>query len=70
MDFILITIIMILIGVIIYKWGTKDFDYFAKKGIPFPKPAFLIGNSDSILFGKYSFPEDILMLYNKFNHVK
>nr|QST15042.1 CYP360A2 protein [Diaphanosoma celebensis] len=29
---------------LLYKWSTKNFDYFAKQGIPAPKPIPLYGN--------------------------
>lgn len=66
MDSILIAIIAILIVVIIYKLGTKDFDYFTKKGIPFAKPIFLVGTSGGSIIRKYSLPEYVTMRYNSF----
>lgn len=70
MNPMLIAIIVILIAFLIYKWGTKDYDYFKKKGIPFPKPLFLIGNSGGSIMRKYSMPEYFLSLYKEFSEHK
>lgn len=55
---------------IIYKKGTKDFDYFAKKGIPFAKPTFFIGTSGGSILRKYAFPEYLKLRYNTFSEHK
>lgn len=70
MNLFLIIIIVILITMIIYKKGTKDFDYFAKKGIPFAKPTFFIGTSGGSILRKYAFPEYLKLRYNTFSEHK
>lgn len=53
-----------------YKWATANDDYFKKKGIPFKKPTFLIGNSGNLLFRKKSAQDNLLEHYNNFPEAK
>lgn len=53
-----------------YKWATANNDYFKKKGIPFAKPTFLVGNSGKLLFRKASAQENIIEQYNNFPDAK
>lgn len=55
-----------LIGYGVYKWGTLNSDYFAKRGLKFLKPYFLFGNMGGFFLGKYSVNEFVMTLYNNF----
>lgn len=75
---------MIALGVVIYKWATKNNDFFVKQGVPYLKPSFLIGSSgrfsgkkspqDSIIDHYNQFPESkyvrTLLFFNKFIFLK
>lgn len=53
---------LILLGV--YKWATKNNDYFAKRNLSFIEPYFIIGNFGGFLCSKYSLNEFIQYVYN------
>lgn len=61
----LIILLVISFVVAIYKWATKNNDFFAKQGIPFLKPLFLIGSSGRFS-GKKSPQKSIIDHYNQF----
>lgn len=60
---------MIALAVVIYKWATKNNDFFAKQGIPYLKPKFLIGSSGRFS-GKQSAQDNIIDHYNQFPESK
>lgn len=56
-------------GLIVYgvfKWGTLNYDYFAKRGLKHLKPYFLVGNMGGFFLGKYSMNEFVMSMYNNF----
>lgn len=55
-----------LIGYGVFKWGTLNNDYFAKRGLNYLKPYFMVGNMGGFFLGKYSMNEFVLSLYNSF----
>lgn len=61
----LIILLVIALSVAIFKWVTKNNDFFAKRGIPYLKPLFLIGSSGQFL-GKKSPQQSIIDHYNQF----
>jgi hypothetical protein len=42
---LLLAAILCIVGYWFYKYGTKNGDYFTKRGIKFNKPVFLFGNN-------------------------
>lgn len=70
MNLILIAVVAILSAILFYKWGTKNYDYFTKKGIPFSKPTFLVGSSGGFIMRKYSLPTYLVMHYEQFSQHK
>lgn len=65
----LIILLVIALAIAIYKWATKNNDFFLKQGIPYLKPLFLIGSSGRFS-GKKSPQESIIDHYNKFPESK
>lgn len=51
---------------VVYKWGTKNNDYFDKLNVRFIKPWFLLGNKNSLLMRKQNFIEFASDIYNAF----
>lgn len=51
---------------LIYKWGTKYFNYFKDLGIPYIKPVFLLGSNSNIVTRKYAITDMIAKWYNDF----
>lgn len=41
---VLIIVLVVLIGVLIYRKGTKNATYFKDRNIPYLKPQFMMGN--------------------------
>ena len=52
-----------------YKWATSNNEYFVKKGIPFDKPAFLLG-SNKFLINKMARPDIAMKWYHQFKNEK
>lgn len=50
----------------IYKWGTSNEDYFAKRNIKFLKPYFIIGNFGGFFAGRYTLNGFASYVYNSF----
>lgn len=65
----LIILLVIALTVAIYKWATKNNDFFLKHGVPYLKPSFLIGSSGRFS-GKKSPQQSIIDHYNKFPESK
>lgn len=55
-----------LILITIYKWATKNNDFFTKRGIKQMKPTFLLGNNGTFVTGKMNATEFAMSLYNAF----
>ncbi|PSN50995.1 hypothetical protein C0J52_08595 [Blattella germanica] len=51
---------------VIYRYVTKNDDYFKKRNVPYLKPTFYIGNVLPVLTKKRSTTEHIIWLYNQF----
>lgn len=52
-------------AVFFYRWITANNDFFAKRGIPYDKPAFLIGSFVDIFRKEKSMYDVIIDLYNR-----
>lgn len=48
-----------------YKWAIANNDYFEKKGVPFHKPAFLLGANTNLFYNKKSLPDLVDMWYHE-----
>ena len=51
---------------LIYKWGTKHYNYFKDRGIPYIKPVFLIGSNINVFTKKLSLSDLIVKWYNEY----
>ncbi|XP_055529184.1 probable cytochrome P450 9f2 [Wyeomyia smithii] len=58
------------LAVLIYRYVTRNYYYFADKPIPFLKPVFGIGNTGPLLFKKRDFFEHFTTLYRSFPDAK
>lgn len=67
---LVLTLGLVAIGVLIYKWMTINNDYFEKLGIPYLKPTFFIGCNYRMYTGKISTPDYFKELYNQFTNTK
>ena len=65
MGLILYAIVVVLIY-LIYKWLTKDMDYFEKKGVKFDKAIPIFGSTNSMFRQRRSFPDACNSWYNAF----
>lgn len=70
LSIILIIIALVLFAWVFYKWATENNDFFAKRGIPQMKPAFLVGNNSGALLRKFTVPEFAMHLYRQFPNEK
>lgn len=70
MEVLLVILLLGLLGYSLYKYGTRNYDYFTKANLSFVKPTFLIGNSGDLVFKRKSFPEFMKAQYNSFPNVK
>lgn len=64
-----VLVLLLFIGIIgygVFKLGTINTDYFAKRGLKFVKPYFLFGNIGSFLLGRYTLFEYVVKMYNEF----
>lgn len=52
---ILISVVLIALGILAYRKGTANEDYFKDRNIPYLKPTFLVGNIDDIFLRRKSF---------------
>lgn len=51
---------------VLYKWATKNREYFAKRNLKHLKPRFLIGNTTGLFLKRYT-PENFIdQLYYSF----
>lgn len=58
--------LLIIIGFLIYKWATRNYNYFKDRGIAHGKPVFLFGTGKDLLMQKLSLPEYVQKWYNAF----
>lgn len=54
----------------LYKWATKNYDYFEKQGIPFVKPIPLLGSNFGIFFKKQPLVQSMMEQYYEFKNEK
>lgn len=55
---------------LLYKLISRKNDYFERKGIPFSKPAFLVGKRSDLVLRNKSMPQFVNELYNEFPNDK
>lgn len=55
---------------LVYKWLTKDLDYYEKLGVPHEKPVPLFGNMWQFFLKKESVIEIVSRNYEKFKKAK
>lgn len=60
-----IILLIVIIIFLLYKLGTKNFNYWKKKGVPYIKPTLFSGNSGPLLLGKVSDTDHNENLYNQ-----
>lgn len=70
-------VLLLLIGILavvglylLYQKGTANEDYYVKRGLPFLKPSFLVGNSMPFFDSKTTLQDFIIMRYNAQPNVK
>jgi hypothetical protein len=68
MSFVLYAIVAMLF--LIYKFVTRNDDYFVKKGIPFSKPTFFVGSRMDLILRNKSIIQVICDWYNEFRDEK
>lgn len=55
---------------IVYKWATRDHEYFVRRGVPALKPALFFGNSADFFTKKVDLIDFVIKLYNDFPEKK
>lgn len=60
------SIILIAVGLILYKFSTRNFDYWKKRDVPFPKPIPFFGNYYEIMTFRTTIGHFLAKLYNEF----
>ncbi|XP_055838038.1 probable cytochrome P450 9f2 [Episyrphus balteatus] len=71
MEFIVETFLFVtVIGLLFYKFATKNYKYFSQRNIAHEKPVILIGNALPILSGKESLIEMLIRLHTEFKNEK
>lgn len=60
-------LLAILAGILLFRWATKNNDYFEKRNLPYDKPAYLLGSGKDIVFGRKAVLHVLCELYNKQN---
>lgn len=63
-------VIFIIIARMIYRWATKNNDYFIKRGIPALKPTLIFGNSAEFFTKQIDLIDFVKKLYNDFPNEK
>lgn len=61
-----ITVGMVVVVALVYKWATQNDKYFVKKGIPALKPHLFFGNSADFFTKKIDLIEFVKKLYDDF----
>lgn len=67
--YLLVTIVLLIL-IVLYRRVSKHYDYFSNKPIPSLTPIPLFGNMFPLFMKKYTFPEFIQMIYNRFPDAK
>ncbi|XP_063628277.1 cytochrome P450 6B2-like [Cydia splendana] len=62
----MIVVLLAVLVVVIYYFGTRNHDYWAKRNVKHDPPAFLFGNNYKGFIGRQSFTEVANDLYNRF----
>lgn len=67
--------VLLLVGTVLglfvfYKWVNQSYSYFEKRGQPFAKPYFLLGNNVAMTFGQQNVSDFIKSIYNDFPNEK
>lgn len=58
------------LALIIFRWATKNNDFFEKRGLPSMKPTLFFGNTSAFFFKKVELIEFVTNLYNAFPNEK
>lgn len=66
MEVFLVLVILVVIGFLIYKKGTKNGDYFSKRNVPHMNPTFFFGSTGGLYMKQYRPAEFYQHLYNSF----
>ncbi|XP_063379501.1 cytochrome P450 6B1-like [Cydia fagiglandana] len=61
---------LVLLAILVYYFGTRNHDYWAKRNVKHDPPVFLFGNNFKGFFGRKSFTEVANDLYNRFSNEK
>ncbi|XP_063378440.1 cytochrome P450 6B6-like [Cydia fagiglandana] len=61
---------LVLLAILVYYFGTRNHDYWAKRNVKHDPPVFLFGNNFKGFFGQRSFAEVAIDLYNRFPNEK
>ncbi|XP_063621065.1 cytochrome P450 6B6-like [Cydia splendana] len=62
----MILVLVALLVILVYYFGTRNHDYWAKRNVKHDPPVFLFGNNFKGFFGRKSFTEIANDLYNRF----
>ncbi|KAG5684348.1 hypothetical protein PVAND_013583 [Polypedilum vanderplanki] len=62
--------LLIVALVALYKYGTRNFDYFRAKGVPFNKPRFFVGSRLGMVLKTSNMIEFVEEIYNEFRNEK
>lgn len=57
---------LVFFGFVIFKWASKNFNYFKDRGIAHGKPIIIFGTGADLLLGKLSMPEFVQKWYSSF----
>ena len=63
-------LLLAIAAVLLYKYGTRNFDYFRKKGVAFNKPLFLVGSRLGMVLRRSNILEFSDEIYNEFRDEK
>jgi cytochrome P450 family 9 len=61
---------LILLGFLIYKWATKNNNYFKVRNIAYIEPIAFFGTGRDLILGKLSLPDFIKKCYEEFPNEK
>ncbi|XP_063360820.1 cytochrome P450 6B6-like [Cydia amplana] len=66
----MIFVLLVLLAILVYYFGTRNYDYWAKRKVKHDPPVFLFGNNFKGFFGRQSSTEIANNLYNRFPNEK
>ncbi|XP_047985777.1 cytochrome P450 6B6-like [Leguminivora glycinivorella] len=66
----MILILVAVLVILVYYYGTRNHDYWAKRNVKHDPPVFLFGNNFKGFFGRQSFTQVANDLYNRFPNEK